>query len=238
MTRILLAGVALVAFATGPGLAADLPARMPTKAPVMAPAVIHDWTGFYIGGHGGGGWGEKCFAFVGVGDGCHDVSGWVGGGQLGFNWQAGNFVFGAEFSGSASRLTGSHATLLAPGSTLDTRVDSILLLTGRVGMTWDRLLAFVTGGGAWVHDRHNFSTGLLASSARDDRWGWTVGAGLEFALTPNWSVAGQYNYVDLGNRDTGFTGTAGTFNYNIDQQLHLATVRVNYRFGGPVSARY
>jgi outer membrane immunogenic protein len=202
--------------------------------------MVFNWTGFYIGAHGGGAFGEKCFTdpILGLSDGCHDNDGWLAGGQVGFNWQTGNFVFGVEFSGSAARIDGSHTTLLLPPDTLQSRVDGIFLLTGRVGMTWDRILAYVTGGGAWVRDKYDYTTAGLVSSASEDRWGWTVGAGLEFAFTPNWSIAAQYNYIDLGDKSRTFNGAAGTFAYDIDQQLHLATVRVNYRFGGPVVARY
>ena len=236
MKKFLVSGVALIALATAPALAADMPARtrMPVKAPVAPPPAMFSWSGFYIGGHGGYGFGEKCFAFVGADEGCHDNDGWVGGGQIGFNWQQGNVVFGAEFSGSASRLTGDHTI---PGTLADTyssRVDGIFLLTGKLGLAMDRTLLYVTGGGAGVRDRYTYTDGLtgFTSTARDTRWGWTVGAGIEFALAPNWSVAAQYNYVDLGDKDRSFSGLAGTFTENIDQQLHLATLRLNYRFGG------
>jgi outer membrane immunogenic protein len=82
----------------------------------------------------------------------------------------------------------------------------------------------------------------LSSTTKANRTGWTVGAGIEYGITPNWSIAAQYNYIDLGNKDITFNGPAGgpfPFTSDADHQLHLATVRLNYRFGGgPIVARY
>jgi outer membrane immunogenic protein len=240
MKSILRCGVAVAALAAGPALAADLPARMPVKAPVMAPVAFYNWSGFYIGAHGGGGWGEKCFTFAGLDEGCHDVDGWLGGGQVGYNWQNGALVFGLEFSGSAAHLTGSHVIPGTLADTYNTRVDSVFLFTGRIGWAADRFLVYATGGAASVRDRYRYvEVGTGTASARETRWGWTVGAGVEMGLAPNWSLGFQYNYVGLGDRDRTFTGDAGPFVENIDQHLHLATARLNYRFGGgPVVARY
>ena len=81
--------------------------------------------------------------------------------------------------------------------------------------------------------------GVGTSTSDKSRTGWTVGAGIEFGLAPNWSIAAQYNYIDFGDKNINFTGTAGNFTDSVDQQVHLATVRLNYRFGGgPVVARY
>jgi outer membrane immunogenic protein len=241
MKKFLLSGVALAILA-GPVFAADLPARrgVPMKAPEPVMTYGTNWTGFYVGAHAGGGWSSKCFEFAGASEGCHNGDGWLAGGQLGYNWQAGNWVFGLEFSGSFADISGSHAALLDPTDTYRSRVDSVLLFTGRVGMTFDRVLRYVTGGGAWVNDRFRYvDAGVGTAAANTDRWGWTIGGGAEFALSPNWSLAAQYNYVDLGRRDEAFSGGGVVaFTDRVQQELHLATVRLNYRFGGPVVARY
>jgi outer membrane immunogenic protein len=238
MKKFLLTGVALAALASSSALAADLPARrgMPVKAPEPV-SYGYNWSGFYIGAHGGGGWSSKCFTFAGADEGCHDGDGWLGGGQVGFNMQTGQFVFGLEFSGSWADISGNHNALLTPGDTYGSEANTILLFTGRVGMTFDRMLLYVTGGGAWVRDEFTYNSGVV-DSVKQNRTGWTVGAGIEYGLAPNWSIAAQYNYIDLGEKDVtyplnGFTATA-------DQELHLATVRLNYRFGGgaPLMARY
>ena len=76
-------------------------------------------------------------------------------------------------------------------------------------------------------------------TVKQNRTGWTVGAGIEYGLSPNWSIAAQYNFVDLGDKDVAFNLNA-PFTARVDQELHLATVRLNYRFGGgaPLMARY
>jgi outer membrane immunogenic protein len=242
MKKFLLTGVALAALG-GSALAADLPARrgMPVKAPEPV-SYGYNWSGFYIGAHGGGGWSEKCLAFSGASEGCHDGDGWLGGGQIGFNVQSGQFVFGVEFSGSWADISGSHTGLQAPFGTYSSDVNTILLFTGRVGMTFDRMLLYVTGGGAWVRDEYSYALGGFSSSTEANRTGWTIGAGIEYGLSPNWSIAAQYNYVDLGNKDVTFAATPAfaAFTSDADHQLHLATVRLNYRFGGgaPLMARY
>lgn len=244
--RRFLSGSIIAAFLSVPATAAD----MPVKAPVRAPAPVvaaYNWTGFYIGGHGGGAWGEKCFTEftpAAVNRGCHDVDGWLGGGQIGVNWQTGNIVFGVEFSGSAADIDGTHVVPNndAIPDTLHTKINSIFLLTGRVGLAWNQLLAYVTGGGAWVRENYTFADGGGPTlHARETRGGWTIGAGVEYALSQNWSLAAQYNFVELGDRNRTLAAPGETpLDYRMDQHLHLATVRLNYRFGGagPVAARY
>jgi outer membrane immunogenic protein len=240
MKKILLTGIALAALGCGSALAADLPARVPVKAPAPVMSYGYNWSGFYIGGHGGGGWSDRCFTADGFADGCHDADGWLAGGQVGFNWQTGQFVFGLEFSGSWADINGSHAPLLAPADTYTSSVDSIFMLTGRVGMAFDRMLLYVTGGGAWVRNELQYTTfGVSTESFSQNRTGWTIGGGIEWGFAPNWSIAAQYNFIDLGDKTFTVIGPP-TFTATADQELHLATVRLNYRFGGgaPVVGRY
>jgi outer membrane immunogenic protein len=239
MKKFLLTGVALAALG-GSALAADLPVRrgMPVKAPEPV-SYGYNWSGFYIGAHAGAGWGEKCWrdTVSGLADGCHDGDGWLGGGQVGFNVQSGQFVFGVEFSGSIADITGSHTSTLFAPDTYSSDINSLFMLTGRVGMTFDRVLLYVNGGGAWVRHEFEYASGGFTDSVKKNRTGWTVGAGLEWGFTPNWSIAAQYNYIDLGNNDVNFP----TFGPStVDHEMHLATVRLNYRFGGnaPLMARY
>ena len=175
----------------------------------------------------------------GASDGCHDTDGLLGGGQVGFNYQAGQFVFGVEFSGSWADINGSHNARLFR-QLYKSELNSMLLFTGRVGMTFDRLLIYVTGGGAWARDEFNYtSPGVGTATTKQNRTGWTIGAGLEYGLSPNWSIAAQYNYVDLGDKNVTFGAPFVAFTDRVDQDIHLATVRLNYRFGGgPIVARY
>jgi outer membrane immunogenic protein len=237
MKKLLLAGIALAALGNVSALAADLPVRRAAPAPVP---YVFNWSGFYIGGHVGGGWSDRCLTLEGFGEvGCNDASGIIGGGQVGFNWQTGNnFVFGIEFSGSIADINGDNTSGTLPGGAyFSSSGKSLLMLTGRVGMSFDRALFYVTGGGAWARNSVDFYDGAVVATVDFDRQGWTIGAGLEYAFTPNWSIAAQYNYVDLGDKDVYFPN-ADLFG-SISQELHLLTVRLNYRFGGggPVVAR-
>ena len=231
MKKVLLASVAFAAMSSSASLAADL--RRPPPPPVMAPVAVplaYNWSGFYVGAHGGGAWGNHCFDNLAVDAGCHDGSGWVGGGQVGFNWQSGQWVFGLEFSGSAVGLDGNHNHPIL--GRFESDVGGLFLFTGKLGIAWSNVLAYVTGGGAWVHTSHTLTAPLLGSATVDaDRWGWTIGGGLEFGFAQNWSLALQYNLIHLDERSTNFT-VQNPITVNIDQKVNLATARLNYRFSG------
>ena len=230
---------ALPVMMSAPVNAADM--RVPVKAPPPAPVYAYNWTGFYIGGHIGGAWSDRCFSGTNfVGEACNDTSGWLGGGQIGFNIQTGQFVFGVEFSGSWSDIGGGNTSGTLPaGLSFSSDGKTLLLLTGRVGYAFDRALIYVTGGGAWARNSVELTNGVVTTNIDFDRQGWTIGAGFEYAFTPNWSMAGQYNFVDLGDKTVTFPVLNRTG--NVSQDVHIATLRLNYRFGwgaAPVAARY
>jgi outer membrane immunogenic protein len=249
MKKILLASVALFAIVSGPAMAADLPVRPVMKAPPVMVAV-YNWTGFYIGANGGGAWAHKCFTFVPVvglpvPEGCHDGTGGVAGGQVGFNWQTGPVVLGVEFQGDWASLSGSNVSLAFPLTTNRTRINSIFDVTGRVGYAWDAALLYVKGGGAWVRDRYDNRvtlTGVLNDSATETRSGWVIGVGFEYGFTPNWSVGVEYDHFDFGTRNVSFFTPAGVFAVNdrVRQDVDMVKAKLNWRFGwgGPVVARY
>ena len=239
MKKILLTGIALAALGCGSALAADLPARVPVKAPAPV-AYIHNWSGFYIGGHIGYGSSDRCLTVVGFGEACNDADGFLGGGQIGWNLQtANNFVFGIEFSGSFADIGGGNTSGTLPGGAyFSSSGKSLLMLTGRVGMAFDRALFYITGGGAWARNSVDVFDGATLVSIDFDRQGWTIGAGLEYGFSPNWSMAFQYNYVDLGDKDVVFANFGGGVAGNVSQDLHMATLRLNYRFGGGAAGRY
>jgi len=269
MRKILLGMVGVVALGfAAPASAADLAARPYTKAPPPMMAAIYDWSGFYVGLNGGGGWSQKCWdrtSTLGVvltpavAEGCHDASGGVAGGQVGYRWQAGSWVFGLEAQGDWANLTGSNTSLIViPGgvnciaacpaavNTGDrSKIDGFGLFTGQVGYAWNSVLLYVKGGGAVVADRYTGFvplTGVIVDSVNETRWGGAVGTGLEFSFAPNWSVALEYDHLFMGTRSLNFNSiiTPGliTRQDNIRQDVDLATVRVNYRWGGPVVAKY
>ncbi len=234
--------------AAAPAVAADLAARPYTKAPPPVVAAIYDWSGFYIGLNGGGGSSHKCWDILGASEGCHDATGGTVGGQVGYRWQAANWVFGLEGQGNWANFKGSNLNQLAgvggvPAGLFDeSKINSFGLLTGQVGYAFSNVLLYVKGGAAVVDDKYRtyVNPGVTNDSASETRWGGTIGAGLEFGFAPNWSVGVEYDHLFLGGRDVSFYNAAGalTSTDHITQDVDMGLVRLNYKFGGPVVAKY
>ncbi len=170
MKKILLGTVALAALGmAAPASAADLAARPYTKAPPPMVSPIYDWSGFYIGINGGGGSSHKCWDLVttptGVpltaAEGCHDATGGTVGGQIGYRWQASNWVFGLEGQGNWADFKGSNSSLFFV-DTNQSKIDAFGLITGQVGYAWNNALFYVKGGGAVVGDKYQTSCRLPA----------------------------------------------------------------------------
>jgi len=234
-----------------PAIAADLAARPYTKAPPMV-AAVYDWSGFYIGANAGWASSRKCWDLVGVpgnrfaasiAEGCHDASGGLAGGQVGYNWQMGSWVVGLEAQGDWADLKGSNNPVAFPGTVNRSHIDALGLFTGRLGYAWNATLLYVRGGAAVANDKYDF--GLIGAPAvsfgSETRWGGTIGAGLEYGFTPNWSAAVDYQHAFLGRRDVTFSPSVlapvGVVE-SIKQDVDMVTARINYRWGGPVVARY
>jgi outer membrane immunogenic protein len=213
MIRKWVAASGLVALGIAPALAADLPARTYTKAPAMV-AAVYDWSGFYLGLNGGGASSRECFTITsdnGVAlptspsEGCHNATGGLVGGQIGYRWQAASWVFGVEGQGDWANLKGSNATLTAfIPYTNQTKIDGIGLLTGQIGYAWNSVLLYVKGGAAVTHNSYSSffpvgnvfaAAGVPFNAASDTRWGGAVGAGLEVSFAPNWSVGVEYDHL-------------------------------------------
>jgi len=244
MKKCLLGTAALVALAVAtPAAAADLGARMPYKAPPPV-AAVWTWTGFYVGINGGYGWGNSRWDLLpgGLGDGKHSPDGGTIGGQIGYNWQFGNWVVGLEAQGNWADFHGSHNSplFLLPSVTNRTKIDAFGLFTGKVGYAFNNVLVYATGGAAVQsvdYDRRFTVGGATISTADETRWGATVGAGLEYAFTPNISAGVQYNHLFMGRKDISFAPLPNaTERVRLDSDVF--TGRVNYRFGGPVISRY
>src|SRR5262249_41983004 len=152
--RIVLGAFALAALGmAAPASAADLAAKPYVKAPPPMVAPVYDWTGFYIGGNGGWAQSRNCWGFVPIAgvfiaDGCSDRSRGVAGGQIGYRWQTGQFVFGVEGQGDWADLNGSRLSVIDPAFTLHTKTDAIGLFTGQLGYAWNAALFYVKGGAA------------------------------------------------------------------------------------------
>lgn len=248
-------GAAIAAMLCTGAQAADIGmSRAPASAVLAAPSFA--WTGFYIGGHLGVGHirnnylGISSFTaatpWIGysIGDRfAANATGIVGGVQLGYNWQLGsNIVAGIEASVSLSSL--SHFFIGPTGTPDDeyrTRLPVFGSLTGRIGYAADRALLYVKGGLAVGHIRfalEDFAPPIVGGFRQSaTRAGWTVGAGAEYAVTPNWTIGLEYNYADYGSFDAG-SGNLDIM--RVSTQTHSVTIRANYLFStGPgVVARY
>jgi len=256
MKKILLGSVGLVALGVASAQAADLQARRAyTKAPVMVAA--YDWSGFYLGLNGGWGTSHNCWTNTAINgaplapatEGCHDASGGTVGGQVGYRWQMASWVFGVEAQGNWADFSGSNVSLALGGVTNRTKIDAFGLFTGQVGYTFNNVLLYVKGGAAVTDSKYDgvatvgvggVPAGGLVDSASESRWGGAVGAGVEIGFAPNWSVAAEYDHLFMGSSNINFPATAVAFSRTdrIKQDVDLATVRLNYRFGGPVVAKY
>lgn len=186
--------------------AADVPRRAYVYREPPPPLPYYLWTGFYVGAHVGGGWFD---ASDGFGDSI-SASGFVGGGQVGYNYQIGNWVWGAEFDAS-----GSAVSTNLYGASFN--VDSVETLTAKGGYAFDRWLVYGKFGGGWA----NVSVSVPYYSVGGTGTAAVFGVGTEYALTPNWSAKVEYNVLDFGSSDFGGTTTFQTIKAG-----------VNYKFNG------
>src|SRR5882724_10897274 len=248
MKKVLLVTASLIALgAAAPAVAADLAARPYTKAPAMI-AAVYDWSGFYIGANGGWGqsrnsWDVQQFNGVSFPEGANNGNGGTIGGQVGYRWQAGTWVFGVEAQGNWADFHGSNVIPLAAAFTNDTRVDAFGLFTGQVGYAANNVLFYLKGGAAVTSDRYRVlatGTGIsLANSVDDTRWGGVVGVGLEYGFAPNWSAGIEYDHMFMQDKTYNFISNGVAFpvgslvaQSRIRQDVDIVTARINYKFSG------
>jgi opacity protein-like surface antigen len=252
--------IALLA-STSLARAADMPATPP-------PAVPWNWTGLYLGGHIGAGFGNSSFSDSSgpaIFGGTVQTSAAVGGGQIGYNWQVPNsaVVFGVETDADLMSSDGSATCLASSGFFLSAncRVRPIAggSFTGRLGIATGnagRTLVYAKGGVAWLDETTDITTNAAlpyAPSSLDGvRWGWTLGAGVERALTPAWSLRLEYDYAQFGATSMatpasylqvsppsafGYLPTAGGTT-NVGQSLQTVKLGLNYRLGEDLHAQW
>jgi outer membrane immunogenic protein len=224
--------------------AADLPQKTYAPAPVMV-MPVYDWTGFYIGANGGYGSNRACWGSFGPGlvaEGCNSKSGGVFGGQGGYRAQFGQFVFGVEAQGDWASIRASLPSVLVLGGVDTAKVTSVGLFTGQIGYAASAALFYLKGGAALANN--NFlvenAAGVGLYYASSHKLGATVGVGFEYGFTPNWSIGLEYDRLFMGNSNNSFSvpATAAAVTNTISQDIDMVTLRVNYKFGGPVVARY
>ena len=228
-----------------------------------------NWTGFYIGAFSGATLGRADWNYL-TGSVSPHIGGFLGGGEIGYNYQIDRWVIGLEGDVGGTNTkggvacgplvagTGIPTTNAGPMYQTTCNASDTWLATAaaRVGYTWERALFYVKAGGAWTNERFSATCNLAATvnvipgqqctnpssalssglSASTNRGGWTVGYGTEFALTPNWSVKAETDYVSFG--DSNATATDGSA-LKVGMHLWEEKIGLNYRFStGPVMAKY
>ena len=239
MKRIVIASLALLAV-TCQAYAADMspppypapvppPAYPPPYAPIPGPP-IYNWTGFYIGGNGGYGFGNSNWtdSVTSASIGSFNTSGALAGGTVGANFQYGPAVFGIEGDGDWSNLTGTNNNCF-PGC--QTNSNFLGTVRGRVGYAFDQVLVYGTGGAAFG----NLQTGISGGSfSNSNATGWTAGGGIEVAVAPRLTAKVEYLYVNLGNANcsAAFCGATVTPNgSNVAFTENIIRGGFNFKFG-------
>ncbi|MFV0279128.1 MAG: outer membrane protein [Rhodoblastus sp.] len=239
MSRILrpLLGVSLLALSAGTALAADLPSRKAPPPVVYAPPPpVFTWTGLYAGVNAGAAISDRRFDIEPFG-GSASPNGvaFTGGGQIGYNWQTGPLVLGVEtdinYRGSSGSSGGYYGGLGSRSGYFGTA-------RARIGYAFDRVLLYGAGGLAYGNVEFPGSAAvgpyMLSGFGNSGgvKAGWTAGAGVEYAITPKWSVKAEYLYVDLGRNSANYVDipTAMPVTLRSRNSDHVARVGVNYHF--------
>jgi outer membrane immunogenic protein len=213
-----IAGLATIT-ATSAASAADLPRKaLPYSTPIYAPV----WSGFYVGVNAGYGWATYDTAV-----GSDKMKGFIGGGQLGYNWQFGSIVAGVEGDFQYSGQKRSETAVIGGVTfTGDEKVQYFGTARGRLGYAFDSILLYATGGAAWTNLKASVSALGATVSTDTTKMGWTAGGGVEWMFLPRWSVKAEYLYIDSGTTDLTVAGV--TVSGKLKDQV--ARVGVNYHF--------
>lgn len=242
MRRLFLSATALAAVA-GSALAADLPSRQAPPAYVPPPPVF-SWTGLYLGGQVGYAWGRDSFSVtdpngVLLVSSSYQPNGVIGGAHVGYNLQLNWLVAGVEGDVEG---TGYRKSATVGGVSFATRIPVQGSVRLRLGVALDRALLYVTGGAAFAGFDNSYQTFLGFDEVSKTRSGWTVGGGIEYALTNNWTIRAEYRYADYGSFSDYLVNSApiGTFVHHRETQ-HAVRGGFSYKFGAapaPVVATY
>ncbi len=218
LTRTCVAVAALLAGSLA-AQAADMPRPSYYKTPAYVAPAYANWTGFYVGVNGGYGWGTSDWDFPSLGS---DPTGGVYGGTLGYNFQTGTWVWGLEGDFDGTTIKGSTDCF---GGSCEIKMP--WLATGRLRLGyagWNNWMPYLTGGAAYGNIKATSPFG----DASQSQWGWTAGAGLEYAFGANWSAKVEYLYVNLGDFDCG--SNCGATPDNVSFKSGILRAGINLRF--------
>jgi outer membrane immunogenic protein len=245
--QILLASIGAIAIA-GSAFAAEPP---PVTPPVyLPPPPVFTWTGLYMGVQIGYAWGNDPIdvADVGVPDGFFDIrpTGVIGGAHVGYDLQIGPWVAGLEGTVDGTSIRGTTTSAGVPDVTMIARSSVQGSIRLRAGIAFDRVLIYGTGGAAFASIENEYSSGLLGLEETDSktRSGWTVGGGIAYAITNNWSIGAEYRYSDFGRSpDFPFSSiNLGTVSFTHHLTENQVQARLSYKFTpfapAPVVAKY
>jgi outer membrane immunogenic protein len=235
MRKLALGSAAAAAvIVVGSAQAADLP-----PAPAMVQPVF-SWTGLYLGAEGGWGWGREDFTdnLTVNPNGTaisHRPDGGIFGGALGYRYQIGQLVFGVEGTGAWADLKDN--VLPGPNRTDNLKAGSLYSATGQIGWAFNQVLPYVKGGwaGSSVNTSISTAIGGFASQTQFDN-GWTIGAGLDYAVWQNLVLGVEYDHSSLGYDGFSTVGILGhTYIVTNPSRLTIDQVvgRVTYKFGIP-----
>lgn len=228
MRKSLIPAAAAIAAAM-PAVAADFTSPPPAYEP--APPIF-SWTGVYLGAQIGYGWGTNTLTVYPFGFGTDFTpNGVVGGAHVGYDYQFNQLVVGVEGDIEG---TGIDRTFSPGGPLYSTSIPVQGSIRGRLGLAFDRVLVYATGGGEFAGIDNSVQSlfGITAQSSQS-RAGWTVGGGLEYAITPNWSLRGEYRFADFGHLSyaTPFVFGIGS-SINSHQTENTVRAGFSYKFDG------
>jgi outer membrane immunogenic protein len=210
------------------------------EAPAVAP--VFNWTGFYAGVHGGYGWGRFEADDIGP-QSDYSPDGWLGGGQIGFNYQFANqVVLGVEADAAFADLKDSatdRIDIFPPDIYVtvnaESKIDAFGTVRGRIGYAADRFLPYVTGGFAWANVTYSVDSTFVSGgtstpngggSGSETATGWVLGGGLEYAITEHITAKAEYLYADLGSQNYG----TAIDPIDADVIVQTAKAGLNYKF--------
>jgi len=244
MNRLTIGAVAALCFSGCYANAADLAVKA-RPLPQSYVSAVYDWSGFYVGGHIGYGWADPNInPGAGVTVTNHpQPNGFLGGGQIGVQWQTGAWVYGIEADASYGNLDDTRTCTINPtGATLSCRGAPKYFGTvdARLGYAINNWLVYGKGGWAWSHEDFTqlFNAGAVCvgtpCNGGTNQYGWSVGGGVEYGFAPIWSVKLEYDFLDFPHSDTVTLSNGATTNtFTLTKTIQKVELGLNYRFNWP-----